>query len=190
MAYLSGYPKNLPVKTPRHVLLTLLPLVAAHAQQPAPQKETIVVTGVYDPIELDEVDRSVRVLPVKGEELLANSWVDFLRLDSSLDIGERAPDGVQSDLSIRGGTFGQTLVMINNQRMNDAQSGHHNMDIPLPVDAIERIEVLRGTGSTLYGADAVGGVVNVITRRPESTELHLRTAVGNLGVNQQQGSLA
>jgi iron complex outermembrane receptor protein len=164
--------------------------VAQQPQQPAPHGETVVVTGVYDPLELDEVDRSVRVLPVKSEELLSNTWIDFLRLDSSLDLGERAPDGVQSDLSIRGGTFGQTLLMIDGQRMNDAQSGHHNMDIPLPVEAIERIEVLRGSGSTLYGSDAVAGVVNVITRRPESTEFHLRTALGNFGVNQQEGSLA
>lgn len=156
----------------------------------ATRGQTVVVTGVSDPVELDEVDRSVRVLPVKGEELLSNTWVDFLRLDSSLDLGERAPDGVQADLSIRGGTFGQTLLMIDGQRMNDAQSGHHNMDIPLPVDSIERIEVLRGAGSTLYGSDAIGGVVNVITRTPESTELRLRTALGNFGVNQEQGSLA
>ena len=145
------------------------------------------MTGVYDPLELDEVDRSVLVLPVKRDELLSNTWVDFLRLDSSLDLGERAPDGVQSDLSIRGGTFGQTLLMIDGQRMNDAQSGHHNMDIPLPLESIERIEVLRGSGSTMYGSDAIAGVINVITRRPESTELHLRTALGNFGVNQQKG---
>src|SRR5258708_1632090 len=150
-------------------VLTLVALVcvsAAPAQQPAqppaqptaqtPAKnETVVVTGVYEPLELDEVDRSVRVLPVRGDELLSNTWVDFLRLDSSLDLGERAPDGVQSDLSIRGGTFGQTLLLIDGQRMNDAQSGHHNMDIPLPVEAIDRIEVLRGSGSTMYGSDAV-----------------------------------
>ncbi len=175
-------------------LAALFLLTTALAQQPpaqpAPHGETVVVTGVYDPLELDEVDRSVRVLPVKSDELLSNSWVDFLRLDSSLDLGERAPDGVQSDLSIRGGTFGQTLLMIDGQRMNDAQSGHHNMDIPLPVESIERIEVLRGSGSTLYGSDAVAGVVNVITRHPESTEFHLRTALGNFGVNQQEGSLA
>src|SRR5450755_590367 len=140
-------------------MLATLFCLTASAQQPAPppapHTETVVVTGVYDPLELDEVDRSVLVLPVKRDELLSNTWVDFLRLDSSLDLGERAPDGVQSDLSIRGGTFGQTLLMVDGQRVNDAQSGHHNMDIPLPVEAIERIEVLRGSGSTLYGSDAV-----------------------------------
>jgi len=165
-------------------------LAAASAQQPEPKHETIVVTGVYEPIAIDEVDRSVRVLPVKGEELLSNTLVDFLRLDPSIDIRERAPNGLQADISIRGGTFGQTLILVDGQRMNDAQSGHHNMDIPLPLEAISRIEALRGSGSTLYGSDATGGVVNVITRRPEASEFRLRTALGNFGVNQERGSLA
>jgi len=119
-------------------ILTLLLLASASAQQPEPAHETIVVTGVYEPIAIEEVDRSVRVLPVKGEDLLSNTLVDFLRLDPSLDLRERAPNGVQTDLSIRGGTFGQTLVLVDGQRMNDAQSGHHNMDIPLPLEAISQ----------------------------------------------------
>jgi outer membrane cobalamin receptor len=176
-------PRALPVVT----LLCLLPL---RAQQPEPRKETVVVTGVYEPLAIDEVDRSVSVLSVKEQQLLSNTWVDYLRLESSLDVRERAPDGLQADLSIRGGTFGQTLIVVDGQRMNDAQSGHHNMDLPLPLESISRIEVLRGSGSTMYGSDATGGVVNIVTRRPEASELRLRTAVGNFGVNQQRGSLA
>ena len=85
-----------------------------------------------------------------GEQHLAllNTLSDLLRLDPSLDLAERAPGGVQGDLSIRGANFGQTLVLLNGLRMNDAQSGHHNMDIPVPLDAVSRIEVLRGSGST------------------------------------------
>jgi iron complex outermembrane receptor protein len=167
-----------------------LALTITLAQQPEPKHETIVVTGVYEPLAIDQVDRSVRVLPVKEQQLLSNTWVDFLRLDPSLDLQQRAPDGVQSDLSIRGGTFGQTLLLIDGQRVNDAQSGHHNMDIPLPLEALSQIEVLRGSGSTLYGSDAIGGVVNIITKPPEATEFHLRTGFGNFGTNQQRGSLA
>ncbi len=174
--------------------LALLALTASAQQTqpsaPQPQQQTIVVTGVYEPLELDEADRSVSVIPVKGEELLSNTLVDFLKTDPSLDLQERAPDGVQTDLSIRGGTFGQTLVLIDGQRVNDAQSGHHNMDIPLPLEAIDRVEVLRGSGSTLYGSDAVGGVINIITKPPEENEFRLRTAFGNFGVNQERGSLA
>jgi iron complex outermembrane receptor protein len=150
----------------------------------------VVVTGTFEPLTLEEMDRAVMLLPVRDQALLANSLFDLLRLDPSLDVRARAPNGIQSDLSIRGTTFGQTLVLLDGQRLNDAQSGHHNLDIPVPLESVARIEVLRGAGSTLYGSDAVGGVVNIITAAPEAAEARLRAAVGNFGVNQQRVSLA
>src|SRR5208283_3732517 len=106
----------------------------------------------------------------RSMSLLLNSMVDLLQLDPSLDLQERAPDGVQTDLSIRGSSFGQTLVLLNGLRVDDAQTGHHDMDIPVPLDSVERIEVLRGSGSAMYGSDASGGVINVITAPPEGLE--------------------
>ena len=114
---------------------------------------------------LEEIDRAIRVLPARGQSLVLNSLVDLLRLDPSLDLKARAPNGVQGDLSIRGGGFGQTLVLLNGLRLNDVQSGHHNMDIPVPLDSVARVEVMRGSGSTLYGSDAVGGVVMLFAAR-------------------------
>lgn len=173
------------------LLVVLLAAAAASGQQPepSPRRESVIVTGVYEPLPLHEGDRSVTVLPVRDFELLSTSLADFLRLDASLDLRHRAPNAVQSDLSIRGATFGQTLVLLNGLRLNDAQSGHHNMDVPVPMQAISRIEVLRGSGSTLYGSDAVGGVVNVLAEPPRTAELRLRASAGSFGSNQQGGSL-
>ncbi|MBK9166126.1 MAG: TonB-dependent receptor [Bryobacterales bacterium] len=168
-------------------LVAVCCLATAAFAQTDVRRETVVVTGVFDPVSPEEADRSVLVLPVREWNLLSNTLADFLKLDPSVDLRQRAPNGLQSDLSIRGGTFGQTLVLIDGQRVNDAQSGHHNMNIPLPMEMIDRIEILRGAGSTYYGSDAVGGVLNVITRQPEAAEFRLRTAVGNFGVNQQRG---
>jgi iron complex outermembrane receptor protein len=162
----------------------------ANSPAPPPQHETVVVTGTFEPLSLEEIDRSVTVLPARGNGLVLNTLVDLLRLDPSLDLQERAPDGVQADLSIRGATFGQTLVLLNGQRLNDVQSGHHDMDIPVPLDSVKRVEVLRGSGSTMYGSDAVGGVVNIITEPPEGIEARIRVALGNFGTNQQRVSLA
>jgi iron complex outermembrane receptor protein len=149
----------------------------------------VVVTGTYEPLPLEEVDRSVSTLPVRGFELLSRSLSDFLRMDPSLDLRSRAPNGLQGDLSIRGGTFGQTLVLIDGQRVNDVQSGHHNLDIPIPVEMVSRIEVLKGAGSTLYGSDAIGGVVNIVTQAPEAFEARVRTAIGNHGTNQERATI-
>jgi iron complex outermembrane receptor protein len=167
-----------------------LPILLALAASAQERHDSVVVTGTYEPLALEELDRSVTVLPVREQPLLLNTLTDALQLDPSLDLQRRAPDGIQTDLSIRGSSFGQTLVLLNGQRLNDAQSGHHNMDIPMPLESVARVEVLRGSGSTLYGSDAVGGAINIITAPPESPEFHLRTALGNFGTNQERGSLA
>ena len=116
-------------------ILPLFPFLVglALAQQAPPQHDSIVVTGTYEPLSLDEIDRAIQVLPARENALMLNTLVDLLRLDPSLDLQERAPDGVQADLSIRGSSFEQTLVLLNGQRLNDVQSGHHDMDIPVPL---------------------------------------------------------
>jgi outer membrane cobalamin receptor len=148
--------------------------------------ETIVVTGTFEPIPLQESQRSVMSLDVQEAPLLFSSDVDYLRLDPSIDLRERAPGGVQSDLSIRGSTFGQTLVLINGLRVNDAQTGHHNLDLPIPLDSISRIEVLHGAGSTFYGADAMGGAVNFITAPAAVSQFRIRAGLGNFGYNEER----
>ena len=165
-------------------------LVPALCLAQTARHDSIVVTGTAEPVSLDEVDRSVTLLPVPDQLLVTNSVVDFLRLDPSIDLQQRAPDGVQGDISIRGAGYGQTLMLLNGQRLNDAQTSHHNMDIPIPLDSVSRIEVLHGAGSTLYGSDAIGGVINIITAPQEGTELRVRTAAGNFGVNQERSVLS
>ena len=146
-------------------LLLALPQATDGAQEPA-VKETVLVTATTTPESLQHIGRTVVVLT--GDELRhlpVVSIADALRLASSVDVRARGARGVQSDLTIRGAGFGQTLVLVDGIRLNDAQSGHHNGDIPVPLQDVERIEVLLGAGSSLHGADATGGTVNVITRR-------------------------
>ena len=167
-------------------LPSLPPTAAAPSQATLPlHKETVVVTGTAQPLPLDESDRSVDVV-TPPNTLLLGSFANLLQLDSSVDLQQRAP-GVQGDISIRGAGFAETLVLLNGMRINDAQSGHHNFDIPVPLDAISQVEVLHGTGSTLYGSDAVGGVVNVLTRVADPAELVFRGSVGSFGTNTQSG---
>ncbi|MBA3973447.1 MAG: TonB-dependent receptor [Candidatus Solibacter sp.] len=160
------------------------------AVRPEPLRETLVVTGSPEPVPLEEAERSVLLLPVRGKALLFNTLMDVLRLDPSIDLRQRGANGMQADISLRGASFSQVLVLVNGRRMNDPQSGHHHLDLPIPMEAVERVEVLRGAGSTLYGADAAGGVVQFITRRAERGEMRMQTGLGNFGSNQQRISLA
>jgi iron complex outermembrane receptor protein len=170
----------------RSIGLVLLGCGFASAQQNAPDtqppkpkipvhKEEIVVTGTYEPVAVSDVDRDVVRLEVRDTRALYPSLVDILRLDPAVDLEERAPNGVQLDLSIRGASFEQSLVLVDGLRMNDAQSGHHDLDLPMPFQSIERIEILHGSGSTMYGSDALGGVVNFITAPPLATEVRAGT---------------
>ena len=143
------------------------------------------MTGTYIPVALSENDRSVESLDARQTPLLYTAASDYLRLDSTVDLQQRAPNGVQSDLSILGSTFAETLVLLNGLRLNDAQTAHHDMDIPVPMEAISRIEVLHGAGSTFYGSDAMGGAVNFLTAPAKATEIRFLAGVGNQGFNQQ-----
>jgi outer membrane cobalamin receptor len=148
-------------------LLSLTAAEAAARQAAVPSvHETVVVTGTVAPEPLGNIGRAMTVLtPEDLAGLPLTSLADALRLLASVDVRERGPRGVQSDFSLRGAGFGQALVLVDGTRLNDAQSGHHNGDIPVAFDDIERIEVLHGAGASLHGADAVGGTINVITRR-------------------------
>ncbi len=158
-----------------------------------PHAPDVVVTGSWEPVPIEESDRSVNVYPLQNPFLLFGSLGDALALDSSVQVESRAPNGVQGDLSVRGGSFEQTLVLLNGIRLSDAQSAHHDFDIPVPLDAVDRIEILRGAGSTLYGSEAVGGVINIVTRpnnASDSLEMRLRGGYGSFGTNEESGFLS
>lgn len=157
-----------------------------------PQKTVVLVTGVAEPVPLEESDRSVQVYSLRDAVPLFGSLADVFDLDSSVQVQSRAPGGIQDDISIRGGTFEQTLFLLDGIRLNDTQSAHYDSDIPVPLDAIERIEILRGSGSTLYGSDAVAGAINIVTREPseQPVELVLRGGYGSFGTNEQSGFLS
>jgi outer membrane cobalamin receptor len=163
---------------------------SGHAQaKPAHKKpsvsSTVVVLGSPEPVTETESSRVVTVINTKAHPLVVPSVEDYLRTDSSVFIEQRGGGGVQGDISLRGGTFEQTLVLLNGLRINDAQTSHHNLDLPVPMEALKTIDVLHGTGSTLYGADAMSGVVDFITAVPTQTSLSLRAGMGSYGQNEQ-----
>ena len=160
----------------------------APAQQSDPLpaiRQTIEVTTTIPPIPLSESNRAVETLNTRDQPILLNNFTDYLRQDSSLNLQSRSPSGVQADLSIRGTTFEQSLVLLNGLRINDPETGHLNLDIPMPLDAISRIEVLHGSGSTFYGSDAIGGAVNLITEQPRDLAVVLKAGAGNYGSLEQ-----
>jgi outer membrane cobalamin receptor len=162
-------------------------ILAAQQNPPglAPVSTTVTVLGSAAPISLGESARTVVVFDTQQHPLGFQSVEDYLRTDASVDIQQRAPAGVLSDISVGGASFEQTLVLLNGLRMDSAETSHFNLDLPVPLAAVGNIDVLQGAGSTLYGSDAIGGVVDFTTWKPEADSLRLRAGTGSFGENQQ-----
>jgi len=158
---------------------------SSSASTVAGPSETMVVLGSATPVPLAESSRSVEILPLQGKTLAAESPQDFLRQDSSVFIEERGAGGGQADIVLRGGSFEQTLVLLNGFRINDAQTSHHNLDLPIPLEAMQSIQVLEGAGSTLHGVDALSGVVDFLTAAPDHDSIFLRAGEGSFESNEE-----
>ena len=120
------------------------------------------------------------------ENAPAQTIEDLLEYAMNVDIRQRGGQGVQSDISIRGGTFEQVLVMLNGIKMNDPQTGHHTMDIPVSVEQIERIEVINGGASRIFGNYAYTGAINIITKSETTNSINISTGenkFSDIGIN-------
>lgn len=103
-----------------------------------------------------------------------------------MDVRQRGPEGVQADVGIRGASFDQTLLLLNGMKLNDPQTGHHMFNLPLPAEAVERMEVIRNSASRLYGINALAGAINLVTKVPEGDRLFLGAEGGDFklyGIN-------
>jgi vitamin B12 transporter len=127
--------------------------------------------------------RSVSVLTREQlENLPSVSVAEVLRYVSGVDIRQRGVHGIQADVSIRGGTFDQVLVLINGVKMADPQTGHHSLNLPIDLENVERIEVLKGPGARIFGQNAFAGAINIITKNPTEQFVKIRLQGGDFGL--------
>src|SRR4051794_1671696 len=127
--------------------------------------DPVTITSSLQPVSASASGRNIVV--IKGEQiekLPVHSLDELLRYLPGVEVQMRGPMGAQSDIVLRGGTFQQVLVIIDGIRINDPNTGHFNSYIPIAPAEIDRIEVLKGASSAIYGAEAVGGVIHVITK--------------------------
>jgi iron complex outermembrane receptor protein len=161
-------------------------LVTAQSGPPAaaqaPIKTELVIrtdaVGIATTLPVAAVDLPRPAATLSAPELRdlgVSSPVDAFRLLPGVDVRARGPLDVQSDFSLRGSTFGQNLVLVDGIRINDSQTGHHNGELPITMAGLGQIEFVGGAASAAHGADALGGVINVVTRMDRHHEF---TAAG------------
>lgn len=116
--------------------------------------------------------RNVEVITSKEiSKMPVQSVNEVLSYLAGVDIRQRGPIGGQADVSLLGGTFEQVLILVNGIPMRDPQTGHHTMNLPVDIQMIERIEVIKGTASRIYGANAMSGAINIVTKDPASQKV-------------------
>ena len=115
------------------------------------------------------------------ERASVKSMDELLNYVAGMDVRQRGVNGVQSDVSIRGGSFDQILVLLNGVNITDPQTGHYNLDIPLDLEDISRIEILQGSAARVLGPNAFSGAINIITGEKTKKRLSSRNTVGSYG---------
>ena len=109
----------------------------------------------------------------------ATSIDELLQFHSGLDIKRRGSNGVQSDITIRGSSFEQVLVLVNGIRMNDSQTGHNTFNIPFDISSVERVEIIKGSSAKLYGQNVYAGVINIVTKTSSEEQVTIKAQGGD-----------
>ena len=171
-------------KNPSRIILIFLVLLLTNAGQVRGQEKQILnpvtITAGPQARSLMGINRSVSVLDSQELAQLPSSTLSgILDFVGGVDARQRGALGVQTDLSIRGSTFEQVLILLNGLRISDPQTGHHLMNLPVPLSQVARVEVLLGGASYIFGGQAFAGVVNIITKRSKTNRATLRAQGGS-----------
>ena len=139
-------------------------------------------------IEVSKTDNSISMLTISNEEIkqsTATNISELLQQVAGIDIRRRGAEGMQADLYIRGGSFDQTLLLIDGIKVEDPQTGHHTMNMTIPLEVIEKIEIIKGSASRIYGQNAFTGAVNIITKKEIKNDISIELTNGSF--NQKRG---
>jgi vitamin B12 transporter len=152
---------------------------------------SVVVTASRTPVEAQQATRMVTTITRSDiAKAPVRNLNDLLRHVAGVDIRQRGPLGTQADISIRGGTYDQTLILLNGVNVTDPQTGHNNLNLPIDVESIDRIEILQGPSAKSFGPNAFNGVINIITGN--SYQNHIRTSLtlGQYGFSKASANIS
>ena len=144
--------------------------------------EAIEVSASHSPISAEKINRIVQI--INKQQISASSAQtvnDLLKLVSGVDVRQRGAFGVQTDMCVNGGTEDQVAVFLNGMNMTNPQTGHGSFDPPLNPDDIERIEVIDGGASRIYGSQAFSGAIKIVTRDADRNSLGATVEGGSFG---------
>ena len=135
------------------------------AQNDTIKLKEILITSSRIDLPFSENSRTISIISSEDiQRSAATNVADMLQQIGGIDVRRRGIDGMQSDLYIRGGHFNQTLVLIDGIKTEDPQTGHHTMNMMIPLENIERIEIIKGPAARIFGQNAFNGAINIVTK--------------------------
>ncbi|GEN69828.1 TonB-dependent receptor plug domain-containing protein [Chryseobacterium rhizosphaerae] len=169
-------------------------LLWVQAQENTTDIESIEFQGKFISTPYKSANQNISVITKEDiAHSAARSIDEILQQVSGMDIRRRGANGVQSDIGFRGSSFEQVLLLLNGIRMNDSQTGHNNMNIPVDLADVEKIEVIKGPAARRFGQNAYAGVINIITKVNPGNRVKISADGGDyetygLGFNAQLGN--
>ena len=160
------------------------PIVTVEEEKIIDEEELaeVTVSGTMAPLTQLQSARIVSVLSRQDiEQAAVQSINDLFKLVTGVDVRQRGGFGIQTDISIDGGTFDQVTLLLNGIDIGNPQTGHLSADFPVSISDIERIEVLEGAASRVYGGQSFGGAINIVTRHDAGRNIELSAQGGSFG---------
>ncbi len=152
------------------------------------QLEEVSITGSRAPLTKSQAARMVTVLERTDiAQAPVQSINDLLKYAVGVDVRQRGPIGAQTDISIRGGTSEQIIILLNGINICDPQTGHNVLDLPIDLSEIVRIEVLEGPAGRIYGTSSLVGAINIVTHPASDTSADLTLEGGSYGYGRISG---
>ncbi|MFW6019720.1 MAG: TonB-dependent receptor [Bacteroidales bacterium] len=146
------------------------------------EMDEVVVSAQRNEVIYSEMARMVEVLDEDEIAQLPVQTIDeLLNYAMNVDVRQRGGMNVQADVSIRAGSFDQVMILLNGVNITDPQTGHHNLNLPVDLSAVKRIEILSGPGSRIFGPNAFSGAINIITGTKNKPSLKAGVHAGEHG---------
>ena len=174
------------------LLFTLITIGCIRAQAPTDKtaidslktinNREVAVYGKGLPMKLTNRSSTIQIIDKNQSNSMPIRTVnEVLSYVPGLDLRQRGVQGIQGDLSIRGGSFDQNLILVNGFKLVDPQTGHHALNLPVLLTNIESIEVYKGSGTRIFGQNAMTGAVNFVTKARNKHGVDMQVSTGDFG---------
>ena len=163
------------------LIALLVPIIATADREDVYKMPTVYISSSRLPEAINFSGNQVTIIDSNEiAQMGASTIAEVLSFSSSTHSHTRGPLGVQTDIEMNGSTFSQVLILIDGLRINDPQTGHHNLNIPIRPQDLDRIEINHGAGSGVHGPDAFGGVINLVTRQDVQKSINISSQYGSI----------